>query len=321
MSWMILGGGGVFGLHLARHLLAQGARVVCVGRNPIPAPAWRLAVDEAGARFRFEQVHIVHEFDRLTRLMEREKPAVIVNFAALAYATSWEDSWRYFETNVVALARITEWLTGKPWLQRFVQIGTSELYGSTDRPAREDSPVNPTSPYAVSKMAGDLHLLTLKRLPAVIMRPSNCYGEAQQLYRIVPRACWSAAAGERMPLHGGGMARKSFMHAADLARAIEVAAVRGEIGRVYNAGPETPLSMREIVETVSLLSNLAPGDLYEVASPRDNEDQCYWLDSSRMRRLGWAPTVALEDGIRRVQRWVAEWFTELGAPQPFVLRA
>src|SRR4051812_25544064 len=129
MKWMILGGGGVFAVHLARHLLdnKDTSRVISVGRNPQPPAPYMLGVgDGSDDRFRFEQCHILFESDRLFRLMDEEKPDVIVNFAALAYATSWEDSTRYYETNVVALARIAEWLTGKDWLHRFVQIGTSE---------------------------------------------------------------------------------------------------------------------------------------------------------------------------------------------------
>lgn len=320
MSWMILGGGGVFGLHLAAWLQRSGERVVAVGRNPMPAPPFALGLQDGGAGFRFEQVHILFESDRLLRLMDEVKPEVIVNFAALAYATSWQDSARYYETNVVALARMTEWLTGKPWLQRFIQIGTSELYGSCHVPAHEGSRLLPTSPYAVSKMAADLHLQTLKKFPAVILRPSNCYGEAQQLYRIVPRAAWCAETGNRVPLNGGGTVRKSYMHAEDLARAIMLVAKRGEIGGIYNAGPERPISIRLLVEAVARAAGIAFDALVEHAPQRALEDDTYWIDSGRIRSLGWEPKVELEDGIGRVRRWVQAWLPVL-SPREFVLRA
>lgn len=325
MKWMVLGGGGVFGVHLARWLLRNGFDVVSVGRNPWPTEPYTLGLrpgtEVYGSDFRYEQVHVLFEPDRLFRLMDREKPSVIVNFAALAYATSWEDSARYYETNVVALARMTEWLVGKPWLDRFVQIGTSELYGSTDAPASEASPLSPTSPYAVSKMAADLHLQTLKGFPAVILRPSNCYGEAQQLYRIVPRAAWCAATGERVPLQGGGIARKSYMHAEDLARAIYVVAREGAVGAVYNAGPDRSVAIREVVEAVARLTNVSADDLIMPAPARAHEDAVYWLNSDRLRGLGWKPVVDLDPGVGRVVHWVKEWLGALGKPQEFVLRA
>ena len=78
-------------------------------------------------------------------------------------------------------------------LKRFLQIGTSELYGSNNFAVNEEHPVNPTSPYAVSKLAADLHLESLfntMKFPMSIIRPSNCYSSGQYMYRIVPRAIY-----------------------------------------------------------------------------------------------------------------------------------
>lgn len=322
MKWMILGGGGVFGIHLARHLLGRDAeRVICVGRNVWPQPPFSLDTGRGDKRFRYEQIHILHEPERLLALMEHEQPEVIVNFAALAYATSWVDSRRYYETNVVALARLTEALTGRPWLKRFVQIGTSELYGSVTKPVTEDAPLKPTSPYAVSKMAGDLHLLTLKDFPSIIMRPSNCYGEGQALYRVMPRAAWCAVTGQKMPLEGGGAVRKSYMHASDLASAITTAVDKGEPGNVYNAGPEDPVAIRFVVEAIARVAKIPIDDLIEPAPGRFGEDHCYWLDSSRLKALGWSPKIGLDDGAFRMLTWARMNKSALQEPEPFVLRA
>lgn len=322
--WMIIGGGGVFGIHLARHLLAAGVeRVVGVGRNPLPAPEFTLRTGEGDPRFAFHQVHMTHEPERLLRLAMREQPDVVVNFAALAAWLSWEDSWRYYDTNVVALARFAEGLMGQPWLKRFIQVGTSELYGSVTAPADETAPLRPTSPYAVSKMAADLHMLSLasRGFPAMVIRPSNCYGEGQLFYRILPRAAWCARAGVRLPLEGGGTARKSYMHADDLARAIVLMARDGEVGKVYNAGPSDPVSIRDLVGIVARCTGVAFEDLVQEAPARRGEDACYWLASGEIAKLGWSPRIHLEDGVQRVVDWVTACFDRLPPPQPFVLRS
>src|SRR5262245_48014279 len=162
-TYVLLGGGGVFAVHFAKYLLekANPKKVICVGRNPPAAPPFTLEVGKGDPRYRYEQIHVVFEQDRLFELFDREKPEVIANFAALAYATSWEKSYRYYETNVVSLSKMCEELMKRTYLERFIQIGSSELYGPVDRPATEDALLQPTSPYAVSKMAGDLHLETL----------------------------------------------------------------------------------------------------------------------------------------------------------------
>lgn len=324
MKWMILGGGGVFAIHLARHLLGHDVEhVTCVGRNVWPQPPFSLDTGRGDPRFRYEQIHMLHEPERLLALMEQEQPDYIVNFAALAYATSWTDARRYYETNVVALARLTEALMGASWLKRFVQIGTSELYGSVTKPVREDAPLKPTSPYAVSKMAGDLHLLTLTPhgFPAIVMRPSNCYGEGQALYRVMPRAAWCAVTGTRLPLEGGGAVRKSYMHASDLASAITTAVEKGEPGHIYNAGPDDPVAIRFVVEAIARAAKIPMEDLIEPAPPRANEDHCYWLDSSKLRSLGWSPKIGLIDGAFRMLTWARMNRDALEEPQPFVLRA
>ena len=324
MKWLILGGGGVFGVHLARHLLGHRAeRVVAVGRNVWPSSPFSLDTGRGDPRLRYEQIHMLHEPERLQALLDHEQPEVVVNFAALAYATSWTDARRYYETNVVALARLTEFLMGKPWLHRFVQIGTSELYGSVTSAVNEDAPLKPTSPYAVSKMAGDLHLLTLtpQGFPAIVMRPSNCYGEGQALYRVMPRAAWCAVTGTKLPLEGGGVVRKSYMHASDLASAITVAVEKGEPGQVYNAGPDDPVAIRFVVDAIARAAKMNIDDLIEPAPGRAGEDRCYWLDSSKIRALDWAPKVGLDDGAFRMLTWARMNKSALQEPEPFVLRA
>ena len=62
-----------------------------------------------------------------------------------------ETFWRFFETNSVALSKLCEELSKRKWLERFIHIGTSEMYGSVNKPSKEDDPIQPSSPYAASK--------------------------------------------------------------------------------------------------------------------------------------------------------------------------
>ena len=110
-------------------------------------------------------------------------PQVIVNFAAQGEgAVSWKNSWRFFETNSMALTRLTEELMKRDYLERFIQIGTSEMYGSVDHAATEDEPIKPSSPYAASKVAFDMYLESVHRFlkfPMNIIRPCNAYCPGQ----------------------------------------------------------------------------------------------------------------------------------------------
>jgi dTDP-glucose 4,6-dehydratase len=327
-SYVLLGGAGVFAVHTAKYLLEQShvERVVCVGRNPRNLPAFTLDIGKGDPRYRYEQIHMVLEQDRLFELMDEEKPDVVINYAALAYATSWEKSFRYYETNVVAVAKICEDLMKRDYLKRFLQIGTSELYGSNDEPVPESWPLDPTSPYAVSKMAADLHLETLwavKQFPMNIIRPSNAYGPGQYLYRILPRAVLSGLAGQKFPLHGGGSVRKSYIHARDLARAIYLICENAPFGKTYNAGAEEPCSMRYLVELVAEELGIPFEEFAEVTPGRVGEDAQYWLDSSLIKKdLGWEPEIDLRAGVRDMIEWGRRYLPQIQeAATEFTLRA
>src|SRR5258706_13939585 len=190
-SYAILGCGGSFGIHPAPWLLDHGAeKVVGVGRNPLRPAPFSLDIEKR-KNFRYYPYHITYELDSLLETLDREKPDVIVNYAAQGEgAVSWKKSWRFFETNSMALAKLSEELMKRDYLERFIQIGTSELYGSVDFAAKEDTPIQPTSPYAASKAAFDMYLISVHRInkfPMNIIRPSNAYCPGQLLHRVIPK--------------------------------------------------------------------------------------------------------------------------------------
>ncbi len=306
---MLLGGAGVFALHYANHLLSlkDTELVVSVGRNIRKDDHYSLAVGRNDARYKYEQVHIVFESERLNNLIDTYKPDYIINYAALAYATSWEESAKYYNTNLVAVAELAEFLLNKSYLKKFLQIGTSELYGAVAEPASETHPLVPTSPYAISKMSADLHLESMyrvKEFPMSIIRPSNAYGPGQQVWRIIPKAILYALTGNKLPLEGGGSVKKSYLYVDDLSRATHAVLKKGKLGETYNAGPEATNSIRELVEMVAKVTDIQFEDLCYDVPGRVGEDDQYWLDSSKIiNELGWSPTVSLETGVAAVCEW------------------
>lgn len=268
-----------------------------------------------------------YELDLLMELLDREKPQVIINFAAQGEgATSLKHSWRYFETNCVALVKLTEQLQSRDYLERFIQIGTSELYGSVEHAAKEDEPIKPTSPYAASKAAFDMHLMSVHRFlkfPMNIIRPSNAYGPGQQLHRVIPKTVICGLTGRKLPLHGGGRAEKSYIHNRDLGRAIHMVAEKAPLGAVYNAGSKEPTSIRRVVEHVADALKMPFDQLCEVTGDRQHQDSRYWLDSSAIKRdVGWEPQISWEEGMREMVDWGRKYLPQLKTlPTDFVMRA
>jgi dTDP-glucose 4,6-dehydratase len=242
-KYLVLGGGGSFGIHTSFYLLdhAEPGKVIGVGRNPLRSKPFSLGI-ETRENYEYHARHVTYELDLLLELLDSEKPEVIINFAAQGEgAVSWKNSWRFFETNSMALARLCEELMKRDWLERFIHIGTSEMYGSVDHPTREDEPIKPSSPYAASKVAFDLYLMSIHKhlgFPMNIIRPSNAYCPGQLLHRVIPKAVWCGLTGNILPLQGGGRAEKSYIHARDLARAVHMVSEKAPLGRIYNAGPK-----------------------------------------------------------------------------------
>jgi dTDP-glucose 4,6-dehydratase len=310
MKYCLLGGAGVFALHTAKFLLEKKETelVLSIGRNPQKKEAFTLGVGKNDKRYIYKSCHIVYEQDFLFEFFEKYQPDYIINFAALAYATSWEKSFRYYDTNVSAVTKIVEYLLNKKFLKKFLQVGTSELYGPVDRPANEDHPLNPTSPYAVSKLAADMHLESMfkvKQFPMNVIRPSNGYGSGQLLYRIIPKAAYLILKGKKFQLEGGGVVKKSFMHCRDIAEAIYLILVKGKLGEIYNAGPEQPSSMRNLIDITCKILKKNFDECIEITKGRVGEDKQYWLDSSKLfNDTGWEPKITLEEGIKETVDWV-----------------
>lgn len=316
-TYILLGGAGVFASHYAKYLLDRKdtKKVIAVGRNVLRGAHYSLNIGLNNEKYSYEQIHILFEPERLEKLFEKEKPDYVVNYAALAYATSWEESAKYYQTNLIAVARICEYLLNKDYLKKFLQIGTSELYGSVDNPSKEDSPLIPSSPYAISKMAADLHLETMykvKGFPMNILRPSNAYGPGQQVWRVIPRAILYGLNGKKLPLEGGGIVKKSYLHVDDLSEATHLTLTKPKVGEIYNCGPETPISIRNVIEIIAEELNIDFNDLCSITPGRVGEDNQYWLDSSKIHKdFGWTPKISVREGIKDMINWCKKYQVNL----------
>lgn len=300
MKIVVLGAGGCFGQNLAMHLKPLGYEVMGIGRSNIkPAPY------SLGFEWDYRQVHLVNHFDHAWNEIEAFNPDAIVNFAAHAglVPQSWLYPELFYATNLLMPVKIAQRL-----FCRYIHIGSSEVYGSNNFPVDEKAPILCSSPYAVSKAAADLHLMTLKDERITIVRPSNCYCPGQSLHRIIPRAIHAAITGRKMPLQGNPS--KSYMHANDLSSAIELLLRNPQAG-IFNIGTPSPVSIHKIVEEVASLFSKTTREIATVTEGRPNEDACFWINSERMLRLGWEPTIDLRDGLSQMAEWGRQYADEI----------
>ena len=323
---LILGAGGVFGNLNAKYILKNSDdNVFAIGRNPRLGSEFSLGVGLGSQRYEYHQIHMVFELEKLKKFISKNKINIIINYAALAYANSWFDPQHYFRTNTLFVSELTNFLAGLDRFDYFLQIGTSEVYGSTLKPA-DEKVISPTSPYSISKLSADLFLQSMSKVrdfPCSIIRPSNCFGEGQYVYRIIPKAMLYILKGKKFPLEGGGKAMKSFMHVENLCSAVELILQSRPKGQIYNCGPEKAISMAKLVQKICKVLEVEFDDHVEIVQARTFEDSIYWLDSGKIKtELGWNLTLGLEEGLSKMHNWVCSYQKELNAANiSFELRA
>lgn len=304
----VLGGGSVFALNLARYLSECGIDHFGIGRS-VRKPDALWPVDH---HYRYHALHVVDQLPAVMAVLDTEKPDVVVCFAAQGEgaASFGANAPDFFRTNTWGLSRFALELQKRDYLKRFINIGSSEVYGSPDEAAKESDLLNPTSPYSVSKAAFDQYLQAMwrtQKFPMNIVRPSNCYAPGQQLHRIIPKAIICALKGEKLQLHGGGMAQKSYLHSTDLSHAILRIAEDAPLGEIYNVGPDAPVTIRHVVELVAAACGVDFYHLVDEVPDRMGQDARYYLDVEKMGELGWKQTITLESGINDMVAWVRKY--------------
>jgi dTDP-glucose 4,6-dehydratase len=307
--FLVLGSNSFSGATFCDHVARAGHEVIATSRSPEPHEAflpYRWGPQREAVRF--VKVDINHDLDALDALLTAEKPTHVVNFAAQSMVgESWRHPEHWMMTNAVSTTLLFERLRRYEGLARYVHVTTPEVYGSTDGWVKEDAPFNPTTPYAVSRAAGDMQLRIVVAqygFPAVSTRAANVYGPGQQTYRIIPRTILSAMAGRKLQLHGGGVSIRSFIHMQDVSAATLAIALDGKVGETYHISTDRMVSIRQLVEMI--ISGLGKDfhQCVDVAPERAGKDQAYMLESSKLRReLGWSDRVTLEQGIAECVAW------------------
>jgi dTDP-glucose 4,6-dehydratase len=309
-NFLVIGSGSFSGAYFVKYLLESGHAVLGVSRSEEPAGVllpykWL----PSGQKFSFNQIDLNHHVKELMGLIDEFRPAYVVNFAAQGMvAQSWDAPQDWYQTNVVAQVRLHDQLRKLAFLKKYVHVSTPEVYGSTDGWIKESFHFAPSTPYAVSRAACDLHLMSFFKayqFPVCFTRAANVYGPGQQLYRIIPRAMLYARLGKKMHLHGGGHSVRSFIHMSDVADATYRIAMRGVPGESYHISTAHTVSIRGLVEKICEMTGTPFEGLAVVAEDRLGKDQAYLLDSGKIRsELNWSDRVSLQKGLQETLAWV-----------------
>jgi dTDP-glucose 4,6-dehydratase len=234
----------------------------------------------------------------------------------------------FIETNIVGTYALLE-SARKYWQNlnaeskarfRFHHVSTDEVYGDLDGPEElftETTAYAPSSPYSASKASSD-HLvrswLRTYGMPVIVTNCSNNYGPYHFPEKLIPLMILNALEGKPLPVYGNGMQIRDWLYVEDHARALYLAATKGEIGETYNIGGHNEMANIDVVNILChLLEELVPDkpvgvsnycDLITYVADRPGHDVRYAIDASKIdKELGWRPQETFESGIRKTVEW------------------
>lgn len=311
MTIIVTGGAGFIGSNFIYYELAHHEdRILCVDKLTYAGNLETLAPVWEDPRFSFIRGDIA---DRrfVYELFEREKPDVVVNFAAESHVDrSIRNPGVFLETNVMGTGVLLD-ACRTYGIGRFHQVSTDEVYGDLPLERRdlfftEETPLHASSPYSASKASADLLTMAWHRtygVPVTISRCSNNYGPFQFPEKLIPLMLIHALEGKPLPVYGDGANVRDWLFTEDHCRAIDLILRKGKEGEVYNIGGHNERDNLTVVKTI-LRALGRPETLIEYVADRPGHDRRYAIDPAKIERdLGWRPETIFEEGIERTIRW------------------
>ncbi|MFA5100158.1 MAG: GDP-mannose 4,6-dehydratase [Candidatus Omnitrophota bacterium] len=318
---IVIGSNSFSGSHFVDHLLKRGFDVIGISRSPEPNAVFLPYKNAPKRNFRFYRADLNSDLDKILKVIRAFRPGYVVNFAAQSMVgESWAHPEHWFQTNVVANVKLHDRLRECAFIRKYVHVSTPEVYGNCNGVVKENTVYNPSTPYAVSRAAADMSLMSFYKtygFPVVFTRAANVYGPGQQLYRIIPKTILSFIIGRKVPLHGGGRSVRSFIHIADVADGTLRTAISGAPGEIFHFSTPRRISIRDLVQMIAEQMNVPFADNVESTGDRQGKDAAYLLDSSKAKKiLHWKDRIGLEQGIEETIGWVRDNLSIL-KKQPF----
>ena len=320
MKILVTGGAGFIGSSFVRYVLRTQPDVKIVNYDLLTYAGNLRNLDEVASDPRYAFVRgDIADNNAVRAVFEANRIDAVVNFAAETHVDrSIEDSAPFVRSNVAGTQCLLD-NARHAKVSKFVQISTDEVYGSLgpEGAFREDTPIDPSSPYSASKAGADMLVQSYFRthkFPIVITRCTNNYGPFQFPEKLIPVLISNAMHDKSLPIYGDGMNVREWIYADEHSRAVWLALSRGREGEVYNIGSGQEKTNLEVVRAVLKLLG-KPESLITYVKDRPGHDRRYAIDCSKIQReWGWKSEVEFSEGLARTIDWYnshQDWMNEI----------
>ena len=309
MRILVTGGSGFIGSNFIRYMFATYPDIEIVNLDKLTYagnPENLRDVEELDG-YTFVHGDICDEV--LVEKLLSEGIDAVLNFAAESHVDRSITGPRDFiQTDVFGTFTLLE-ASRRHGVARYLQVSTDEVYGSIEAGSfTESSPLEPNSPYAASKAAGDLLARAYHvtyGLPVLITRSSNNFGPYQYPEKLIPLFITNALDDIVLPLYGDGMNVRDWLFVTDNCAAIDLVLREGEPGEVYNiAGGQEKANIEITLSVLRILGK--PESLIEYVADRPGHDRRYSISSAKLAALGLKPREDFEAGLAETVRWYVD---------------
>ena len=305
---LVTGGAGFIGSHLVDGLLDSGYDVAVVDN----LSSGQLRNVNHQATFYHAELNDV----RLNQIVQRERPEIVFHLAAQSSVRqSAIDPVADADANVMGTIRLIA-AAASEGVEKFIFSSTGgAIYGDPATiPCDEDTPVNPLTPYGLSKYVGEQYLELFNEtygLDYTILRYANVYGPGQNPdgeAGVIAIFAGMMLSERRPQIFGDGLQERDFIYVSDVVQANLAAINRGH-GKTYNIGTGRQVSVARIYQ---MLQEITEFDQEPDYRPRRTGEVLHIaLDSTRAEKdLKWTPEVSLEEGLRRSVEYVRASFSQ-----------
>jgi UDP-glucose 4-epimerase len=300
---VVTGGAGFIGSHMVDQLLDCGYRVRVID-NLTGGRLANLVQHDRNPDLSIEQADI-RDLEPKSALFRGA--SYVLHFAGIGdIVPSIERPIEYMDTNVQGTVRVLE-CARHSGVRKFVYAASSSCYGLAAVPTREDHPISPQYPYALSKYQGEqaaFHWHRVYRLPVNSIRIFNAYGT-----RVRTTGAYGAVfgvffkqklAGKPFTVVGDGTQKRDFLFVSDVATAFLAAAESQKSGETWNLGAGNPQPVNRLVELIG-------GPVVHIPK-RPGEPDVTWADISKISRdLSWKPRIPFAQGVASMMAEIETW--------------
>ena len=269
---------------------------------------------ENNSKYSFVKGNITNQ-----ELMDKliSKSDVVVNFAAESHVDrSISDARPFIDSNILGVFTLLE--TIKKMKKKLIHVSTDEVYGSLNSgSAKEETRLNPSSPYAASKASAELLIqsyITTHGCNVIITRCTNNYGPKQFPEKLIPKTIILALNDKKIPIYGTGKNIRDWIFVEDHCDAIIDVLIKGKSGESYNISAGNEIDNITIIKKILTIIG-KPLENIEFVEDRPGHDFRYSMESTKIRNtLQWSQKKKFEEGLKKTIDWYLEnkeWWMDL----------